>query len=105
MYPQTTFLAVKCNRFAAQTPCPCHGHAACLTKEDLCRRFKQHASKVLRIRIATVQFSNLGDEDIQLIVGLVGDLHSVVYPSWEAHASEAQRLDPQPWDAKCPSQV
>ncbi|CAK0784615.1 hypothetical protein CVIRNUC_007819 [Coccomyxa viridis] len=50
-------------------------------------------------------FSNLGEEDIQLIVALVGDLHSVLYPSWEAHASEAQRLDPQPWDVKCPSQV
>ena len=39
------------------------------------------------------------------MVALVGDLHSVLYPSWEAHAGEAQRLDPQPWDVKCPSQV
>ncbi len=52
-----------------------------------------------------LQFSNMGDEDVQLLVALAGDLHPMIYPRWGADASEAQRMEPLAFDQRCPTKV
>ncbi len=52
-----------------------------------------------------LQFSNMGDEDVQLLIALAGDLHPMIYPRWGADASEAQRMEPLAFDQKCPTKV
>ncbi|CAL5229558.1 g12909 [Coccomyxa viridis] len=45
-------------------------------------------------------FSNVGDEDVQLMIALTGDIHPMVYPRWGADASEAQRMEPLAFDTR-----
>ena len=52
-----------------------------------------------------LQFSNVGDEDVQLMIALTGDIHPVIYPRWGADASDAQRMDLMAFDTRCPSKV
>ena len=51
------------------------------------------------------QFSNMRDEDVQLMVALAGDIRPKIYPRWGADASEALLMETYVWDTKCPSKV